>query len=153
MPKTQSVKQIDFGKHGPAGSLAFKMPFFSLILSGLYLDPILCAQTFAGQELLAVTAQKFAKGLFFFYFQCLERVVKEADSGYPGGSCSQALAGVFLGDSAEGVDRDGGGSGAGFAQAVEARAGSDGVAGDGFLEDRSEENCGGVLGSGSIDFG
>lgn len=54
--------------------------------------------------------------------------MKEADSGYTGGSCSQALGGVFLGDSAEGVDRDGGGGRAGFAQAVEARAGSDEVA-------------------------
>lgn len=68
MPKTQSVKQIDFGKHWPAGLFAFKRPFFSLILNGLYWDPRSCAQTFAGQELLAVTAHTFAKGFFFFVF-------------------------------------------------------------------------------------
>ena len=62
-------------------------------------------------------------------------VVEEADSGYSGGSGGEALGGVFGGDTAEGVDRDGGGGCAGFAEAVEAGAGGDELARDGFFED------------------
>ena len=80
-------------------------------------------------------------------------VVEEADSGYAGGSGGEALGGIFRGDSAEGVDGNGGCCCAGFAEAVEAGTGDDQLAGDGFFEDRGEEDGGRVLGSGAFDLG
>ena len=79
--------------------------------------------------------------------------MEEADASYARGSGFETGLCVFRGDAAEGVDRDGRGRGAGFAQAVEADAGADGLACDGFFEDRSEENGVGVLASGLFDFG
>ena len=78
--------------------------------------------------------------------------VEEADSGYTGGSGGEALGGIFECDSAEGVDRDGGGGCTGFAEAFEASAGGDLLAGDGFFEDRSEEDGRNGLGAGPLNF-
>ena len=65
----------------------------------------------------------------------------------------EASRGVFRGDSAEGVDRDGGGGGAGFAEAVQTETGGDELAGDGFFEDRCEKDGGDGLGAGSLHLG
>lgn len=79
--------------------------------------------------------------------------MKEADSGYSGSPGFEALRSVFQSDSAKGVDRNGGGGVAGFAEAFEAGAGGDLLAGDGFFEDRGEEDGRDGLGAGSLDLG
>ena len=79
--------------------------------------------------------------------------MEETDSGYSGGSGFEASWGVFRGDSAEGVNGNGCGGGAGFPEAVEASAGDNLLAGDGFFKDRSEENGCNGLGAGLFNLG
>lgn len=79
--------------------------------------------------------------------------MEEADAGYACCSGFETGVCVFRGDATEGVDGDGRGGGAGFAQAVEADAGVNGLACDEFFEDRGEEDGVGVLASGLFDFG
>ena len=79
--------------------------------------------------------------------------MEETNSGYSRGPGGEALRGVFEGDPAEGIDRDRRGGSAGFAETVEACAGGDLLAGDGFFEDRSEEDGRNGLGASVLNFG
>jgi len=79
--------------------------------------------------------------------------VEETDSGDACCAGSEALWGVFLCDAAESVDRDGSGGGAGFVQGIETGGGGDEVSGNGFSEDRGEEDGVGAVASGDLDLG
>ena len=79
--------------------------------------------------------------------------MEEANSGYSGCTGFEAGGGVLRGDAAEGVDGNKCGGGAGFVETVEASARSDLLAGDGFAEDRSEEDGCNGLGAGLFNLG
>ncbi|RZU41223.1 hypothetical protein BDD14_2728 [Edaphobacter modestus] len=81
-----------------------------------------------------------------------ELFVEEADSSDAFGSGGEALRSVLFGDAAEGVDGNGVGGEAGFVQGFEAGGGRDELAGDGFSEDRGEEDGIGAVAAGDLNF-
>jgi hypothetical protein len=78
--------------------------------------------------------------------------LEEADACDACGSGLEAVGSVFEGDSAEGVDGSGSGGEAGGVEGFESLAGSDELAGDGFVKDGSEEDEVYVA-AGLFDFG